>query len=113
MDGGKALILRRSATSNKPGLWNLPGGGMEKGETTEQSAIRELFEETGLRPLTIHHFKTVDGKNRSYHTYISEGYIGDISLDLKENDKYAWVSIEDLDQYDYVPRVRDLLLAVL
>ena len=49
MDGGKALILRRSATSNKPGLWNLPGGGMEKGETTEQSAIRELFEETGLR----------------------------------------------------------------
>jgi 8-oxo-dGTP pyrophosphatase MutT (NUDIX family) len=42
--GGKVLIAKRI----KPSLWSLPGGRVEPGETTEQAAIRELFEETGV-----------------------------------------------------------------
>ena len=41
------LLLQKRTDNN---LWGLPGGYMEPGETPEQSAERELFEETSLRP---------------------------------------------------------------
>jgi len=42
-DQGKVLLIQRSDN----GLWSLPGGGMELGETIVQCAEREVLEETG------------------------------------------------------------------
>ena len=49
--GDALLVLRRDdiPTINWPGCWDLPGGRREPGETPEACALRELFEETGLR----------------------------------------------------------------
>lgn len=54
---GQALLVRRA---NQPdmGKWGFPGGKMEAGETVRDTAVRELFEETGVRaragqPLTV------------------------------------------------------------
>lgn len=44
----KFLLLRRSDKDTYAGKWEFPAGGMEKGEKAEQSAKRELFEETGI-----------------------------------------------------------------
>jgi len=46
-DKGELLMVQRSVEPQK-GLWTLPGGFVESGETTEQGALRELEEETGL-----------------------------------------------------------------
>lgn len=42
----EGMILLQKRTDN--GLWGLPGGALEPGESMEQVARRELLEETGL-----------------------------------------------------------------
>ena len=45
---GKVLMIRRG-TDQGYGLWGLPGGYVDRGEIVEQAAIREVWEETGLK----------------------------------------------------------------
>jgi ADP-ribose pyrophosphatase YjhB (NUDIX family) len=47
-DAGELLLVQRSIEPRK-GLWTLPGGFVEMGETTDEAALRELEEETALR----------------------------------------------------------------
>ncbi len=43
------VLLCRRAIEPRHGLWTLPAGFMELGETTEQGALRETVEEAGAR----------------------------------------------------------------
>ena len=45
---GKVLLVRRARSPSK-GLYSLPGGRVEFGETLHQALAREVDEETGLR----------------------------------------------------------------
>jgi ADP-ribose pyrophosphatase YjhB (NUDIX family) len=55
---GRVLIVRRGRPPAH-GLYTLPGGGVELGETLEQAVIREVREETGLAiaPLALVGFR--------------------------------------------------------
>ncbi len=44
-DQGKVLLAHRRDID----WWNLPGGGMEPGETVDEALMREVLEETGLQ----------------------------------------------------------------
>lgn len=47
-DDSRVLLMRRSdACDNHPGVWAIPGGGIEEGERPDAAARRELFEEAG------------------------------------------------------------------
>ncbi len=58
----KALIFYRR------GSWDMPKGKIDKGETTEEAAIREVQEETGLQNLILGPLLVV-----TYHTYREKG----------------------------------------
>ena len=46
----KGGLVWAGERSDAPGAWQMPQGGIDPGETPEQAALRELTEETGLRP---------------------------------------------------------------
>lgn len=45
--GGRLLLIKRGHEPGK-GLWSLPGGRIESGETDAEALVREMLEETGL-----------------------------------------------------------------
>lgn len=47
--GGRVLLMRRTDASDNGGLWAFPAGAVEMGETEQQAAIREAWEETGYQ----------------------------------------------------------------
>lgn len=94
----KILICKR-AIEPKYGLWTLPAGFMENGETVEQGAIRETFEEAGAKVeiIRLHALYSLPQVNQVYAIYlakmISENFnAGEESLECKliTIDKIPW-----------------------
>lgn len=52
LDGNNRVLLVKRGHEPAKGLWSLPGGSVEEGETLTQAAVREVFEETGLNVVT-------------------------------------------------------------
>lgn len=67
---GRLLIIRRA---HEPGfgLWGLPGGVIEGGETGEQACAREVWEEVGLEVPVEHFQPLVSLPNR----YLFQGFV--------------------------------------
>ena len=102
IDNGKVLILKRSDwLAWAPNRWALPGGHVEIGEENEIAAIRELQEETQLAAVIIEHFESDD----HLHYFIVTQYTIEIKLNEEHTD-YAWVSVEELNDFDIVPEVK-------
>jgi 8-oxo-dGTP diphosphatase len=48
-DGQGRLLLIKRGHEPSAGLWSLPGGRIEPGETDAEALVREMLEETGLK----------------------------------------------------------------
>ena len=126
---GRVLLLRAAdpADPAKPPWWEIPGGGLEGAETSEQAACRELREEAGITEVEIgpcvwvqravfdfggFHF---DQHERIHVAWCDGGEVRPTALEYLEalafND-WRWWSHEDLvlcQEPLIPPQLRDLL----
>src|SRR6202035_1267495 len=85
-------------------LWSLPKGHIELGETAEQTAIREVAEETGIHGSVlaslgcIDYWFVTDGRrvHKTVHHYLMRCSGGELSDDDVEVAEVAWVPIPEL-----------------
>lgn len=71
---GNRIVLVKRNIPPKIGQWCLPGGFIELGETPEQGAIRELFEETGLSGRIETLLGVRHAPSDQYHSVLMVGY---------------------------------------
>ena len=88
---------------SNPGLWALPKGTPERGETIEQVAVREVQEETGLQVRLISYvgsisYSFVRDQVRYYKQvrhFLFEAVGGDMALHDHEYDLVEWFSLSE------------------
>ena len=102
---GRILLGKRKQASAQGGLWELPGGKMEFGETQRQCLERELYEELGITtligPLFAEILHDYDYGRISLSAYFVCWTAGEIKL--KAHDEICWVEPGRLLDYDLVP----------
>jgi len=104
---GRVLIAQRPEGKSMAGLWEFPGGKIEKGEFPEQTLIRELKEELGitvsqacLAPLTFASHAYPD-----FHLlmplFVCRRWEGTVTA--TEGQRLAWVRANRLRDYEMPP----------
>ena len=87
--------------------WCIPKGHLEQNETSEQAAIREVFEETGLEAVIVAslgevNYQFIQGGakiNKTVHVYLMQQTGGELSFENdphKEASELEWVQISEL-----------------
>ena len=110
---GEVLLLKRPEGVHCGGLWSFPGGKVEDGEMPLQAAVRELFEETGLKGSRWRHLGKISHTydDRKLHVLFFVCRCKDIS-GLGCESAHAWARREALDNYP-MPEANAGLLPML
>lgn len=96
----KVVVTKYKEGNLKQGYYEIPGGKIEEGETPEQTAIREMKEETGLAVFNLKQkgFMTIEYPNRifEFDVFLSHDYEGE-PQHFEENIS-EWIKISELLQ---------------
>lgn len=113
-----AIIARHSRSGHLE--WCLPKGHIEKGETPEQTAVREVHEETGILGEVQESIATIDywftGTNQRIHKLVHHFVLkqtgGFLTVDGDpdhEAEQAAWVRFDDLESVLSYPNERKIV----
>ncbi len=101
---GEILLNLRSDT----GTWGIPGGCLESGESLEETAARELYEETGLRAERFTLLDVLSGPEVSFTypngdetesvivLYRAEGIFGSLRINDGESIRLSYFAFDAL-----------------
>lgn len=95
------LLVKRAAHLTNPNKYALPGGYLDRDETTAQAAVRELREETGYTGTVTALFKICDNPDRRGEDRQNVGFIYLVAVGEKQgenDDEIAEVQWFDLDK---------------
>lgn len=114
LPGSVVIILNEKnevlLQKRRDGYWGLPGGLMDLGESFEEVARREVFEETGLivKSLILLELRSgpdcylkVENGDELYSAtavYYTKAVSGEMKVDYNESEKMQYVSIGELPQ---------------
>lgn len=112
-----ALIARHSRSGHLE--WCLPKGHIEKGETPEETAVREVHEETGILGEVVDSIATIDywftGQSERVHKLVHHFALRQIGGHLTvegdpdhEAEDAIWVDFDDLDNVLSYPNERKI-----
>lgn len=111
-DDGRFLLALRSQDVMDPGLWGIPGGYAEQGESALDTAIIEASEELGPVPIQfdiVGEYLAKDSAYTTFHAVIGGDDANNWIPTLNwENDDWGWFSAATLPE-DTHPGVLDVL----
>ncbi len=111
---GALLMVRRGKEPAK-GLWSLPGGRLEHGESLAEAAAREVLEETGLKVKVSDLLGVYEVLGDTHYVvldYIGEAVGGAAGPTAGEDAAVArWVPLEEVSTLDCTPRLSETLRA--
>ena len=106
------ILLGKSNRGTYEGMWIIPGGGIEDGETYKQAVIREVFEETGI-DISNETIEQMDlqltGTSRKILKDTNEEVLGDYTFFnfvirlSKNSDEVVLVAGDDFDHPTWQP----------
>lgn len=111
IDNGKVLILKRAPGNRSyPEKWNFPGGGVEDGETIEEAAVREVYEEAGLKikESDLMYFQATALPYLMIHLFMTNKFSGDVEIN-NESTHFEWADIDDILDFDFIPISKSMI----
>jgi A/G-specific adenine glycosylase len=111
---GKLFIQKREEDDVWAGLWEFPGGRLEKGETPEQTVVREFLEETEWRITLLEKIGLVQHAYMHYrvtlHGFFCELDEGNADKPvLHAAQECKWVRFDELAEYGFPAGHRKLI----
>lgn len=100
---GPAIVIGRRRRDRVGSTWSLPKGTPIEGETTEETALREVTEETGLTVSIVEPLQSIDYSfvregariHKTVHFFVMEPTGGDLADHDHEYEEVRWVSFDE------------------
>lgn len=104
-ESGKILIAQRNLKKSQGGLWEFPGGKIEKDETKEEAIIREIKEELTIDIKVDKYLaeKVFNYPDKDINLIAMECTRIGGNVELTEHEDYKWVTSDELTNFEFAP----------